>query len=307
MISEYDRIKTLDDIYYVIRDILLNTQLPSKNTKILIKPNFNNDMPSSTGGTTDLRIIICLVLQLKKLGYKDITIGDGPNCGMYYANIDVFHRLGVDSLAKKLKVNLVDFNKDIVIVETKIGNHNFKLTHWIQDCFFINVPKIKTHTEAKLSCCMKNLVGCNVGLNKRTMHWDLNNYIHELNVMFPPDLNIVDGIIVMEGDGPSKGTPKELNLILSGTNSFELDYYISKRTGLKADYLDYALEEGLIKKLAIKKKYHLRPAKPHPIINFMLKNYFVLPRYWKVFSWIFDSEFIGNILTKLNIRQDKLK
>lgn len=306
-ILKFEDIDSLELVEYSILQIFREFDLPKdKNKKILLKPNLNNDMIALTGGTTDLRIIIAIVKYLKKNGYKNIVIGDGPNTGMYHEGIDVFKRLRIKEIAKRFDINYIDFN-NADYIEKELNGNKTRIAKICYDSFFINLPKIKTHTEAQLSCCMKNLVGCNVGLSKRAVHWDLTKNIVELNIMLKPDLNIVDGIVAMEGEGPSKGMPKRLNLMLAGKNSFALDNYISKLTGINdVSYLEYAKNKGLIYNeiIDIEPRYALELPKRHTIINFMLRNYFVLPRYWKMFNWLFDLDFIGKILTRLNIRQD---
>lgn len=301
-------VASLKDINNSIRKTFDEFGLPKdKNKTILLKPNLNNDMIALTGGTTDLRLIIAVVKILKKRGYRRITIGDGPNTGMYHGKIDVLGRLRIKEIARIFSVDYIDFN-NADYTEREINGHNTRIAKICYDSFLINMPKIKTHTEAKMSCCMKNLVGCNVGLKKRVVHWSLEKNIVELNKTLKPDLNIVDGLIAMEGDGPSKGIPRKMNLILAGKNSFELDYYISKITGIKnVKYLDYALKNGLIKNkydLAVDGRYLLKNPKNHFIVNFLLRNYFVLPRYWKIFNWIFDLNITGKMLSWLGIRQD---
>jgi len=300
-------VKTLKDVHSSISKIFNEFKLPEDKKKtILLKPNLNNDMLALTGGTTDLRIIVAVIMALKKRGYKKIVIGDGPNTGIFHAKLDVFSRLRIKEIAKRFNISYIDFNNSDYI-EQYIGSHKTRIAKICYDAFLINMPKIKTHTEAKLSCCMKNLVGCNIGLNKRAVHWDLTRNIVELNKILKPDLNIVDGLIAMEGDGPSKGTPKKLNLMLAGKNSFILDYYVSRLTNIKnIPYLDYARELGLLQEDGLKfdNKYNIKNTKSHFIVNFLLGNYFVLPRYWKIFNWFFDLNATGYLLSALNIRQD---
>lgn len=297
----------LKDVHNSISNIFEEFKLPKdKNKMVLLKPNLNNDMIALTGGTTDLRIIVSVIIHLKKKGHNNIIIGDGPNTGMYHGNIDVFERLRIKEIAERFDIKYIDFNY-ADSVEKNIGRHKTKIARVCYDSFFINMPKIKTHTEAKMSCCMKNLVGCNVGLNKRAVHWDLGKNITELNCILKPDLNIIDGLIAMEGDGPSKGTPKKLNLIIAGKNSFVMDYYISKIIGINnIGYLEQAKKMGLIydEMLNVDDRYFIEKPGQHKIINFMLRNYFVIPRYWKIFNWLFDLKITGNLLAKLNIRQD---
>ncbi len=69
------------------------------------------------------------------------------------------------------------------------------------DCL-ISVPTVKTHAEMVLSCAMKNWVGIARGQEKRHMHDDLGKNIFAINEVVTPDPILVDGLIVMEGNGP---------------------------------------------------------------------------------------------------------
>ncbi|MBS3095435.1 DUF362 domain-containing protein [Candidatus Woesearchaeota archaeon] len=299
--------ENLKEIRGSVNAIFKEFKLPKdKKGTILLKPNLNNDMISLTGGTTDMRIIVAVITHLKKHGYNNIIIGDGPNTGMYHAGIDVFGRLRIKEIAKIFSVKYIDFN-NAEYVEKNLGKRKTEIAKICYDSFFINMPKIKTHTEAGMSCCMKNLVGCNAGLNKRSVHWNLGKNIVELNQILKPDLNIVDGLIVMEGDGPSKGTPKKLNIMLAGNDSFAIDYYISNLVGIgNIRYLEHAKNVGLIhdEKILAGDKHYLKKPGNHAVVNFFLRNYFVLPRYWNMFNWLFELKTTGKLLTKLNIRQD---
>ena len=278
--------------------------LPVKKTaSIFLKPNLNNDMIALTGGTTDLRIIVAVIKALKKRGYNNITIGDGSNSGAYYNKIDVMQRLKIKDIADKFNAKTIDLNR------CPSRTIDFKKTHVANICldaeFFINLPTIKTHTEAEFSCALKNMVGCLQGLNKRNVHWNLAEGILAINDYIKPDLHIVDGLIVMEGNGPSQGTPKRLDRIWVGTNPYVLDMTIAKLVGF--DNVTYLKKLNLPEQkeiMGIKQRYELKKPKHHPVINILLKNYFVLPRYWLIFKHIFDSKLVGKLLVAFGIRQD---
>ena len=72
-----------------IEKILSKYKLPkNKKALIFLKPNFNNDLNSLAGNSTDLRIIVAVIKALKKRKYSNIVIGEGPNCGINHMKID---------------------------------------------------------------------------------------------------------------------------------------------------------------------------------------------------------------------------
>ena len=178
----------------------------SKDANILLKPNLNANMNALTGNTTDLRILSSLIQFLKSEGYRNILIGEGTNSGYYRNKIGVIARLKVDQLAKYYGVRVkdlnyaepyeIDFDKD---VKASVARE------CVEADLFINLPKLKTHFEVGMSVCLKNLIGCLVGQeNKKKTHQNLAENILRINQAIKPHLHIVDGLIAMEGLGPTQ-------------------------------------------------------------------------------------------------------
>src|SRR3989344_5299875 len=116
------------EVFSFIDKTLENYKLPkNKNAGIVLKPNCNNDMNSLIGNSTDLRFIISVIKALQKRKYKNITIAEGPNCGIDHMGIDVFKRLRLDKVAEMYGVKLINLNKseyeivDLVTGKAKIG------------------------------------------------------------------------------------------------------------------------------------------------------------------------------------------
>jgi uncharacterized protein (DUF362 family)/ferredoxin len=197
---------------------------------IVIKPNLNSNMNALTGNTTDLRILSGIVQELQSKGYKNIVIAEGTNSGFYRQGIDVITRLRVQALASHFGVQARDTNHDEqVSIPFEGGVSAGVAKTFVEADFFINVPKIKMHYETQMSVCLKSLVGALVGMeNKKKTHSSLIKNICNLNESIRPHLQIVDGIIAMEGNGPTTGTPAPLGVMLAGTNPYRLDMIASK-------------------------------------------------------------------------------
>lgn len=285
----------------------------SVDASIFLKPNLNNDMCALTGGTTDLRLLVAIIRVLKKRGYTDITIGDGPNTGAYYNQVDVLERLRVRSVARHFGVHVVDLNH-APYVEVQLTTNRARVARiCLESDFMINLPKIKTHSEAHVTVSCKSLVGCFMGLDKRKIHSRLFPNIVRMNEIIRPDLHIVDGLVVMEGQGPSTGTPRKMGVILGGTEPFLLDAVVCQLIGIDPDtvpYLEIAVRKGLLNATIMESLKPIEPLAPitpahsNPLVNLMLSNSFIIPRYWKALRWIADSEIVGRLLLALKIRQD---
>lgn len=272
-----------------------------KSSKILLKPNFNSDMIALTGNTTDLRVLVAVIKELQKRGYVNIAVGDGTSSGFVNAGIDVLKRLGIRELGRTLNFKVIDLNKSPSKI-VDIGSEQVKVAKVCFDCdFFINLPKIKTHAEAFFSCCMKNLIGCVSGSSeKQKIHKDLFKNIILLNKIIKPDLNIVDGLVSMEGTGPSMGNPVNTRLILAGKSSDLLDYIISKMFGLTVPYVkDFGFK---INRLMDFKRP--KPSFLFKLINGKLRPLFVRLRYNHFLYKVFSNDFVGLIIKKIGARQD---
>jgi len=103
----------------------------------------------------------------------------------------------------------------------------------------INIPKLKTHMMMVLSCAVKNLFGIVPGRHKTEYHFrfedenDFAGVIVDICQFAKPILTVVDAIVAMEGNGPANGSPRNVGLIMAGTNPYELDVVASSSIGLE--------------------------------------------------------------------------
>lgn len=246
------RARDVAEIYGAIEDLFDEKErlLPSsRRALILIKPNLNNDLNALTGNSTDLRVLAAILTHLQKRGYANLIVVDGPNIGIDRKPIDVFARLGVRALAERYGVPLVNLNHEPGIEVDLTTSKALIARICLEADFFINVAKIKTHAEAGMSCCLKNLIGCVVGQDKKRVHDNLTANIVRLNEIMKPDLHIVDGLVAMEGNGPGDGEPRRLDLVLTGTDPFLIDLVVAHLVGLddqEIEYLRIAKEKGYL-------------------------------------------------------------
>ena len=244
---------TVQEIRRGIHELLerFSDRLPvNRDARILIKPNLNNDLVALTGNSTDLRVLSTLTEALIERGYRNITIADGSNVGVDRRGINAFRRLRIDALAARLSVNILNLNHDDGQPITLCSGAKPRVSTAVQNAdFLINVPTVKTHVEAGLSCAMKNWVGIVVGQDKRQMHYAINRNIQALNEHVKPDLIVVDGIVGMEGNGPGDGDPVRLGFLVGATSSPLCDLAVSRMIGLSVSripYLGHAMERGML-------------------------------------------------------------
>lgn len=120
----------------------------------------------------------------------------------------------------------------------------------------ISVSKLKTHGMMLFTGAVKNLFGVIPGLNKAEYHFkmpntdDFANALVDICEAVKPVLSFMDGIVGMEGAGPSAGNPVDIGVVLAAANPHELDYaavHIVNIDPMAVPTLKMARDRGLIK------------------------------------------------------------
>jgi|GEM_PF-385420 len=304
---------TREHIACAVHALMESANLPAPLTsRIVIKPNLNNDLSALSGNSTDLRVLAALIEELNNRGYRNITLADGPNIGTFRKSIDVFERLGVSALAKHMDVELVDLNR-APAREIRVATGPVHIAQICLDAdILISVPKIKTHAEAGLSAAVKNLMGCVTGTDKWLMHADLTANLMQLNRILKPHFIILDGLFAMEGNGPGDGTPVRLDLLMAGSDPFKLDLAAAHMIGLDWNTipcLSMAYTNGLLDDSAIaeaktiERHASLAPAPPRGTLTRFLDRRSLKPLR-DITRPIHRSESVRKILYRLGILQD---
>jgi uncharacterized protein (DUF362 family) len=192
----------------------------SEEKPILVKPNYIDASHPSTGITTDSRVIEGVIKFLKNRGVKKIVIGEGSGFGDTFK---AFKVAGVDEVAKRWNVGLVDLNKDEFVEvnpPSPLALKRVKIAKTALESTIISVPKLKPHRMTDVTLSIKNMMG--VISPKGSMHRRLNKNIVDLASIVKPSIAVVDGIVAGEGHETSVN-PVEMNLIIAGTDPVAVD------------------------------------------------------------------------------------
>ena len=109
---------------------------------------------------------------------------------------------------------------------------------------FINIPIAKNHSEARLTMCLKNMMGAIGGWRGR-IHVGLHQNIADMNLLLRPDLHVLDATRIMVKNGPSGGSLEDVevkNLIFAGTDPVALDSLGTGLFGMKPADLGYIVK-----------------------------------------------------------------
>ena len=202
---------------------------------VLVKPNIAWNQPPEMAANTNPELVAAIIRHCKKAGASKIYVFD-TTCNFWE---DTYKTSGIEEAAKKEGAIVVggDSDKDKKYLEEnysevtvpkakllkKMVNHNL-----VRECdVFINVPILKVHGGAKLTCCMKNLMGTvSKEYHKNFHRRGLNQCIAECCSYRKPDLNIVDAYRVMIKRGPRGVDNSDVKLLryqMGGTDMVALD------------------------------------------------------------------------------------
>jgi len=231
-----------------VLDMVGAEKLISPEDKVLIKPNCVVAKHSSTGLTTDSRVIENIIEFVKRLGIEELIVAEG---GAGRTTEKAFEITGMREVAKRQKIDLIDLNREARI-EVKIRQplelHRVEIAESAQNSTcIINVPTLKVHHLTLVTLSMKNLMG--TILPKNIMHGNIDEKIVDLASIFKDKvkLNIVDGLVGAETD-EVHGTPVEMNLIIAGSDMVAVDTVSAAIMGIdprKVKYLQLAAKCGL--------------------------------------------------------------
>ena len=130
---------------------------------------------------------------------------------------------GVDEVARRLGVELIDLNKDeylIVDVPNHLALERVRISKIALGSAIVSVPKLKPHRMAGVTLSLKNLMG--VVMPKGQIHRHLSEKIADLASVVRPRVSVVDGIIAGEGH-ETAGNPVKMDLVIAGLDPVAVD------------------------------------------------------------------------------------
>lgn len=194
--------------------------------RVLLKPNLLTGSRPGKECTTRPEIVYCIAQMVREAGGKPF-MGDGPAFGSARG---VAEANGYGPLIQELNLPVVEFHGHRYETVSKEFNHLLLSKEVMEADVVINLPKVKSHVQLTLTLGVKNLFGCVPGKMKAWWHMEagkdsarFGQMLVETARAISPDLTILDGIIGHEGNGPSAGEPRPLNILAASTDVFALD------------------------------------------------------------------------------------
>jgi uncharacterized protein (DUF362 family)/NAD-dependent dihydropyrimidine dehydrogenase PreA subunit len=213
-----------------------------KKPLCLLKPNIIIPTKPESAVVTHPSIVEAAIRIFLEKGFR-VVIGESDgsattNQGLFESVIkEIADKYDVECIAfedyKKKKLVKIKNEKNRVLKE-------FFVSEIIKEAdIIVNLPKLKTHVLTMYTGAVKNMFGIIPGAIKSKYHGiaktpeDFSNLLLDTYYTVKPQLNIMDGIVGMEGNGPSRGTPKNAGIILISENGVALDMVATKTIGFE--------------------------------------------------------------------------
>lgn len=194
--------------------------------RVLLKPNLLTAGRPGKECITRPELVRCVAQMVQEAGGKPF-FGDSPAFG---TAMGVARANGYLPMMAELNLPIVEFHGQRYQTASETFNHLRLCKEAMEADVVINLPKLKSHMQLTLTMGVKNLFGCVPGKMKAWWHMEAGKDENRFGEMLvetaraiDPDLTILDGIIGHQGNGPSGGEPRQLNVLGASADVFALD------------------------------------------------------------------------------------
>jgi uncharacterized protein (DUF362 family)/Pyruvate/2-oxoacid:ferredoxin oxidoreductase delta subunit len=233
--SSYDYKELRNSVFEILS--ALDNGIISKGTNVLIKPNILAPAFPEKALTTHPNVLRSVAEYALEKG-ANVQISDSTAMGSFEKALDM---CGYNEALKGLPVSFKAFEES----RTVDVDGPFPKIELAADALdtevLINLPKLKTHSQMALTLAVKNLFGCVVGARKPEWHFRVGEnkelfaeLLASIYGTLKPSLNLMDGILAMEGEGPgTSGRPRELGVLIGSENAMALDMAVCEMLKMK--------------------------------------------------------------------------
>lgn len=228
--------------------------------KVLLKVNLVSNIDPDHAATTHPNFVQVLAELLLEYGAK-VIIGDSPG-GLFNEEILKRNYKGTGmAMAAENSGAQLSYNTGSVEITNPQAKllKNMTQTAMVSDADkVISVSKLKTHGMMTFTGAVKNQFGTVPGTRKAEYHFrmpkveDFADALIDICLAAHPVLSFMDGIMAMEGNGPTGGTPVQMGVVLASPDPFQLDLVASGLIGLSRDDVP-TLKQGYLRGLCPEK------------------------------------------------------
>lgn len=215
---------------------------------VFLKPNLVSDVPEyiGKGCNTSIAVIESIVQYLSNFEGLKIVLGESDTgTKVKGRRLDrTLSLMGVYDLARHYGfevVNLTHDDKVVVNFPEGLAVRQMEMGRTLMESdLIINLPKIKTHKYATITCAMKNMFGVIPDPLRVKYHRHLHQILVDLNWLFEDRMFVVmDGLIGMQGLGPLWGESVKMDLLVLSHSSYLADLAAIRIMGLEVTQVDH--------------------------------------------------------------------
>ena len=248
--------------------------------QVLLKPNLLMKARPDRAVVTHPLVTAAIGVYLQRLG-ASITIADSPG-GIYSPAVlkGIYAACGYEDIAREHGFTL---NLDCSYRPMEVPNGRrskvFQVIAPALDAdLIVDIAKLKSHCMTGLSGAVKNLFGVVPGLMKPELHCRFpqreafGTMITDLCQALHPVLSIVDGVMAMEGNGPTGGLPRYVGALLASRSPYAADLACARIIGMEPESippLRAAMERGLCPRSADELVWLCEPASRFAVPDFL--------------------------------------
>ena len=284
-------------VYDVLSQLGGLKQFVPANAKVFVKVNLVREMSPDKCGTTHPEVVVALCKQLEKIT-PNIVVGDSC-AGLYTKGVlnSVYNKCELTEVEERTNAKLNrNFDTQIVDFHGEMLSNCDIISSFMDADVVINVAKLKTHSFAGYTGAVKNLFGLIPGLVKVEMHsrfpdlgdfcsllCDIEQYARPKTV-----LHLIDGVIGMDGEGPTNGNPKLIGQVLASADPYALDVVAVSLFANPMDMplLQVAVRRGLLDKNFANIDFDFKSWKKHYIEDFEISPAQSSDSFLNLPSWI---------------------
>lgn len=214
-------ISKTQDPYLGACEVLENLNFQVTGRKVFIKPNLTGCRPSEEGMGVDIGMVRAVLERL--VDCPVITIGE--SCSKTDRS---FVEMGYEELKKEYpQLQLVDMRKSEDIWKPiPRPYHTSEMpfaAEFFEHDYLINIAKLKTHSLAGVTLCLKNIFGfVPTRKHKLMYHPFIRKAVLDMNQIIRSDFCLVDGVWGNEFD-EIRSTPVNAGVVLGGENILAVD------------------------------------------------------------------------------------
>jgi len=196
-----------------------------RGAKVLFKPNLLSGKPPKNAVNTHPSFVQALAEVFLERGCT-LFVGDSPG---YESTGKALEKSELMGVIRTLGLNVAPFGRRVAKVNRGISPYKeFILAEDPLDYdLVVNMPKLKTHIMVGLTAGVKNTFGFIPHLDKAKWHLRCGidkslfaSVLIDIHSLVKPALTVLDGVVAMDGDGPSSGRSRHLGLVAVSDNAF---------------------------------------------------------------------------------------